>query len=68
VSKPILFLLDRAPRHYGDVRTLIEQTDRLELVYSRFGTRFYRLKTDPQQVQMVLWFMGERFLTGCQAD
>jgi hypothetical protein len=31
--QPILLLLDRAPWHYGEVRTLIEQTDRLEVIY-----------------------------------
>jgi len=31
--QPILLLLDRAPWHYGDVTALIEQTDRLQVVY-----------------------------------
>lgn len=29
----ILLLLDRAPWHFGEVTTLIEQTDRLQVVY-----------------------------------
>lgn len=35
-SQPILLLLDRAPWHYGEVTTLIEQTERLQVV--RFPT------------------------------
>lgn len=35
-SQPILLLLDRAPWHYGAVTTLIEQTERLQIV--RFPT------------------------------
>ena len=31
--QPILLLLDRARWHYGDVATLIEQTDRLQALY-----------------------------------
>ncbi len=31
--QPILLLLDRAPWHYGDVTDLLEQTDRLQVVY-----------------------------------
>lgn len=31
--QPILLLLDRAPWHFGAVTTLIEQTDRLQVVY-----------------------------------
>lgn len=31
--QPLLLLLDRAPWHYGEVTTLIEQTDRLQVVY-----------------------------------
>lgn len=32
-DRPILLLLDRASWHYGDVRELIETTDRLEVMY-----------------------------------
>ena len=32
-SQPILLLLDRAPWHFGEVTDLIEQTDRLQVVY-----------------------------------
>lgn len=31
--QPILLLLDRAPWHYGCVTTLLEQTDRLQVIY-----------------------------------
>ena len=31
--QPILLLLDRAPWHYGEVTTLIGQTDRLQVIY-----------------------------------
>jgi transposase len=31
--QPILLLLDRAPWHYGEVTDLIEQTDRLQVLY-----------------------------------
>jgi len=31
--QPILLLLDRAPWHFGEVTTLIEQTDRLQVIY-----------------------------------
>src|SRR5574341_2483691 len=31
--QPILLLLDRAPWHFGDVTDLIEQTDRLQVIY-----------------------------------
>jgi transposase len=31
--QPILLLLDRAPWHFGEVTTLIEQTDRLQVLY-----------------------------------
>jgi transposase len=31
--QPILLLLDRAPWHYGEVTELIEQTDRLQVIY-----------------------------------
>lgn len=31
--QPILLLLDRAPWHFGEVTILIEQTDRLQVVY-----------------------------------
>ncbi|MBI5670253.1 MAG: transposase [Chloroflexi bacterium] len=31
--QPILLLLDRAPWHFGEVTDLIEQTDRLQVVY-----------------------------------
>jgi transposase len=31
--QPILLLLDRAPWHFGEVTTLIEQTDRLQALY-----------------------------------
>ena len=31
--QPILLLLDRAPWHYGEVSTLIDQTDRLQVIY-----------------------------------
>jgi hypothetical protein len=30
--QPILLLLDRVPRHYGEVTDLIQQTDRLHLI------------------------------------
>lgn len=32
-SQPILLLLDRASWHYGEVRRLIDQTDRLQAIY-----------------------------------
>jgi transposase len=32
-GRPMLLLLDRASWHYGDVRELIETTDRLEVMY-----------------------------------
>ena len=32
-SQPILLLLDRASWHYGDLRRLIEETDRLSVIY-----------------------------------
>lgn len=32
-SQPILLLLDRAPWHYGDVKTLIETTEGLDAIY-----------------------------------
>lgn len=32
-SQPILLLLDRAPWHFGEVSTLIEQTDRFQVLY-----------------------------------
>ena len=32
-SQPILLLLDRAPWHFGAVTTLMDQTDRLQVVY-----------------------------------
>lgn len=31
--QPILLLLDRAPWHFGEVNDLIEQTDRLQVIY-----------------------------------
>lgn len=31
--QPILLLLDRAPWHFGEVTRLIEQTDRLQVIY-----------------------------------
>ena len=31
--QPILLLLDRAPWHFGEVTTLIQQTDRLQVVF-----------------------------------
>ena len=31
--QPILLLLDRAPWHFGEVTTLLEQTDRLQALY-----------------------------------
>jgi putative transposase len=31
--QPILLLLDRAPWHYGELTDLIEQTDRLQVIY-----------------------------------
>jgi transposase len=31
--QPMLLLLDRAPWHYGEVTALIEQTDRLQVLY-----------------------------------
>jgi transposase len=31
--QPILLLLDRAPWHFGEVTTLIEQTDRLHVIF-----------------------------------
>ena len=31
--QPILLLLDRAPWHFGEVTNLIEQTDRLQVIY-----------------------------------
>jgi putative transposase len=31
--QPILLLLDRAPWHFGEVTTLFEQTDRLQVMY-----------------------------------
>jgi transposase len=31
--QPILLLLDRAPWHFGQVTTLFEQTDRLQVIY-----------------------------------
>jgi hypothetical protein len=31
--QPMLLLLDRAPWHFGDVTALIEQTDRLHVIY-----------------------------------
>lgn len=32
-SQPILLLLDRAPWHFGEVNDLLEQTDRLQVIY-----------------------------------
>lgn len=32
-AQPILLLLDRAPWHFGEVTDLIEQTDRLQVIY-----------------------------------
>jgi transposase len=31
--QPMLLLMDRAPWHFGEVTTLIEQTDRLQVIY-----------------------------------
>lgn len=31
--QPLLLLLDRAPWHFGEVTSLIEQTDRLQVIY-----------------------------------
>lgn len=31
--QPILLLMDRAPWHFGEVKDLIDQTDRLQVIY-----------------------------------